>query len=183
MDRRQRKTRESIFKAFIDLLSKKDYNKITVSEIIDSADIGRSTFYSNFETKDYLLKELCEDLFCHIFDSENKNHANHNHIFSCDAPDSVFLHLLMHLQKNDNNLLVLFKCYNNEVFLKYFKANLKKLVEKHPDMFKTNKIKNLPESFRVNHIVSTFAETVKWWIDNGTKESPEKISEYFFSIV
>ena len=82
MDRRQRKTRESIFKAFIDLLSKKDYNKITVSEIIDSADIGRSTFYSNFETKDYLLKELCEDLFCHIFDSENKNHANHNHIFS-----------------------------------------------------------------------------------------------------
>ena len=35
MDRRQRKTRELIFKAFIELLSKKDFNQITVGEIIE----------------------------------------------------------------------------------------------------------------------------------------------------
>ena len=38
MDRRQRKTRESIFTAFISLLSKKDFEHITVSEIIEKAD-------------------------------------------------------------------------------------------------------------------------------------------------
>ena len=68
MDRRQKKTRENIFKAFIELLSKKHYNNITVGEIIERADVGRATFYSHFETKDFLLKELCEELFCHIFD-------------------------------------------------------------------------------------------------------------------
>ena len=67
MDRRQRKTREAIFKAFISLLSKKHYSKITVGEIIEIADIGRATFYSHFETKDFLLKELCVELFNHIF--------------------------------------------------------------------------------------------------------------------
>jgi len=40
MDRRQRKTREAIFNAFTELLSKKDFNQITVGEIIEHADIG-----------------------------------------------------------------------------------------------------------------------------------------------
>ncbi|MBR5270501.1 MAG: TetR/AcrR family transcriptional regulator, partial [Anaerotignum sp.] len=65
MDRRKRKTREAIFTAFTKLLSKKDFGQITVGEIIEKADVGRATFYAHFETKDHLLKEFCEDLFCH----------------------------------------------------------------------------------------------------------------------
>ena len=72
MDRRQRKSREAIFKAFIALLSKKHFNKITVDEIIDFADVGRATFYAHFETKDYLLRDLCADLFDHIFCVDNE---------------------------------------------------------------------------------------------------------------
>ena len=69
MDRRQRKTREAIFSAFTQLLSEKDLTQITVGDIIRQADVGRATFYAHFETKDYLLKALCEELFCHIFDA------------------------------------------------------------------------------------------------------------------
>ncbi len=54
MDRRRRKSREAIFAAFSELLSKKNFSQITVGEIIEQADIGRATFYSHFETKDYL---------------------------------------------------------------------------------------------------------------------------------
>ena len=44
-DRRITKTRKAIYSAFLQLLNQKGYETITVQEIIDLADVGRSTFY------------------------------------------------------------------------------------------------------------------------------------------
>ena len=183
MDRRQKKTREAIFSAFIELLSKKHFNQITVGEIISLADVGRATFYAHFETKDFLLKELCEELFCHIFDAMEERKEKHKHIFDCDAPSSAILHLLQHLQKNDNNILALLCCENNELFLRYFKENLKELIKSRLCLFESKKSADLPLDFWINHISATFVESVKWWIENGLKEPPETISEYFLSVI
>ena len=49
-DRRITKTRKAIYQAFLHLLNEKDYDIITVQEIIDRADVGRSTFYSHYES-------------------------------------------------------------------------------------------------------------------------------------
>lgn len=179
MDRRQRKTREAIFDAFIELLSEKDFNQITVAEIIEKADIGRATFYAHFETKDFLLKELSEELFCHIFDSATNKNNEHKHIFNCDAPDSVFLHLFKHFEKNDNNILELLAGRNNDLFLRYFKENLKELVATQQTTLDLCNNSELPQNYIINHISSTFVETVRWWVDNGMKETAEEINEYF----
>lgn len=183
MDRRQKKTREAIFHAFSELLSKKHYHQITVGEIIEKADVGRATFYAHFETKDFLLKELCEELFCHIFDAIEEGGEKHRHIFDCDAPSSVILHLLQHLQKNDNHILELLACENNELFLRYFKENLKVLIQRQPQVFGNKKGRTLPDDYWVNHISVTFVETVRWWLGNGMMESPETLSDYFLSVI
>lgn len=183
MDRRQRKTRNAIFRSFISLLSEKDFSKITVGEIIERADIGRATFYAHFETKDYLLKELCHELFCHVFDCMEKNGNRHTHIFSCDAPDSVFLHLFQHLKKNDNRILDLLSCQNNDLFLRYFKDGLLKLIESQEGYLEKSRWNELPKSFVINHIASTFVETVRWWIDGKLQKSPEEITDYFLTVI
>jgi AcrR family transcriptional regulator len=183
MDRRQRKTREAIFNALIALLSKKDFGQITVGEIIQQADIGRATFYAHFETKDDLLKALSEDLFCHIFDAMDGEDHRHQHIFDCEPPGSVFLHLFQHLKRNDNHILRLLSCPSSELFAQYFKSGLYRLIENQLPLFAARKSEKLPESFWIHHIASTFVETVRWWIENGMEQTPETVTEYFLLAV
>lgn len=183
MDRRQKKTREAIFTAFTTLLSQKNYNQISVQGIIDTADIGRTTFYAHFETKDYLLKDLCEELFGHIIDTAMGLPHGHYH-YSCGSKtDSVFLHLLRHLQENDRNILELLSSQNNEIFLRYFKSNLKKLIVIQYAEKGLLKNSTLPEDYLVNHISSSFVETVDWWVYHQMKETPEQITEYYLSVI
>lgn len=183
MDRRQKKTREAIFKAFTTLLSEKNYNQISVQEIIDAADIGRTTFYAHFETKDFLLKELCEELFDHIIDTAMGLPHGHYHYSCGNANDSVFLHLLRHLQEDDRNILELLSSQNNEMFLRYFKSNLKKLILSQYADKGLLQNSRLPEDYLVNHISSAFVETVSWWLSRKMAESPEVITEYFLATI
>lgn len=183
MDRRQRKSREAIFTSFINLLSQKSFNQITVADIIEGADVGRATFYAHFETKDFLLKELCRELFCHISDLADNGDAEHRHIFSCDTDEPVFLHLLRHLTKNDNHILELLSGQNNELFISYFKSELLRLTEKSLSDFSLGRKRELPKEFLINHIACTFVETVNWWIREKMKQSPEEIYSYFILAV
>ena len=179
VDRRQKRTREAIFNAFTLLLAKENYSQITVQQIIDTANIGRTTFYSHYETKESLLEDLCGELFGHIIDTaKGLPHGQYN--FKCGiSTDSVFLHLLRHLQENDYNILQLLSSQNNQIFLQYFKSNLQKLIQIQYAEKGLLKKSKLPENYLVHHIASSFVDTVSWWISNGMKETPEKITEYF----
>lgn len=182
MDRRQKKTRKAIFAAFTSLLAQKEFEHITVGEVIERADVGRATFYAHFETKEFLLKELCEELFCHVFDAANAV-GGHEHIFACHAPDSVFLHLFQHIQRNDNGLLELLSGKSSDLFLRYFKKDLVQLVKSRLPVFEGIKREGLPDSYWSNHIASTFVETIRWWIEHGKKESPETMAQYFHMVL
>ncbi len=174
MDRRQKKTREAIFTNFIALLSEKPYHAITVGEIIGRANVGRATFYAHFETKDFLLKELCEELFGHIADTAT-GEGN-----GCDiAEASVFLHLLNHLVTNDRHTLVLLSSQNNEIFRQYFKDGLKKLVQSQLHVADLGKGQQADGEYLINHIAASFVETVDWWLRRGRKESPSELIAYF----
>jgi AcrR family transcriptional regulator len=61
-DRRVRRTRELLRRAFLSLLQEKGYDRITVQDILDRADVGRSTFYAHYRDKDDLLRAGFEDI-------------------------------------------------------------------------------------------------------------------------
>lgn len=182
MDRRQKKTRTAIFEAFTVLLSKKQYNKITIQDIIDEANVGRSTFYAHFETKEDLLKAFCEELFEHIVASAMDHGSIHGRYSDDAAPQSMFCHILQHLERNDHNILNLFSCESSDIFLRYFKESLNELIRVQVLRDRDIRSRNLPEDFLVNHLSGSFVEMVQWWSKNGRKETPEQLDMYFKTV-
>jgi AcrR family transcriptional regulator len=62
IDRRVRRTRELLSKALTSLILEKGYERVTVQDICDRADVGRSTFYAHFQDKEELLLSGFDDL-------------------------------------------------------------------------------------------------------------------------
>ena len=183
MDRRQQKTRQAIYNAFTSLLTEKSYNNITVQNIIDEANVGRTTFYAHFETKDDLLKSVCQELFSHIIVT-TMDAAHSCGLYSeQDAPHSVFCHLLQHLKKNDNNILSLLSCKSSDLFLQYFKDSMNELIKKQFTLQTSGSNIDIPQDFLINHITGSFVEMVNWWIKGHMKQTPEELDKYFCAVI
>jgi AcrR family transcriptional regulator len=60
-DRRVTRTRKALKEALTDLILEKGYEAVTVQDVIDRADVGRSTFYAHFIDKDDLLMAILAD--------------------------------------------------------------------------------------------------------------------------
>jgi len=61
VDRRILKSQEAIKNAFIELMSEKDFDKITVKDICKGANVGNRTFYLHYLDKFDLLDKLIEE--------------------------------------------------------------------------------------------------------------------------
>ncbi|MEN3358475.1 MAG: hypothetical protein V7637_2457 [Mycobacteriales bacterium] len=61
-DRRVRRTKRIIGDAFVALILERGYDRITVQDILDRADVGRSTFYAHYRDKEALLTAAFDDM-------------------------------------------------------------------------------------------------------------------------
>ena len=62
LDRRVRRTRQLLRDALMELTLERGYDRVTVQDILDKADVGRSTFYAHYRDKDDLLVSEFEAL-------------------------------------------------------------------------------------------------------------------------
>ena len=62
IDRRVARTRTALYDALVWLIRQNDYDAIRVEDILKEADVGRSTFYAHFTSKDDLLRNSLERL-------------------------------------------------------------------------------------------------------------------------
>jgi len=170
MDRRQRKSREAIFRAFSTLLKHKRYEQITVQDIIEEADLGRSTFYAHFETKDMLLIAMCSDIFDHIFSGDLCDYSDHTQTLSAQLA-----HILWHLSQRTEDVTGILACDSGELFLSYFRDRLNTLFALHLQDFSAE----VPDDFLLNHLVGSFTEAVRWWVHSGMALSPETVADYY----
>jgi AcrR family transcriptional regulator len=69
-DRRIQRTRHALVQAFTSLLLEpRRYDQIKVSEIVERADVGRSTFYEHYKSKEEILAESIQRPFASLAQS------------------------------------------------------------------------------------------------------------------
>ena len=68
-DRRQRRTRDALRRAFITLAANRRYEDFGVGDLIAEANIGRSTFYEHYRSKDDLLRALMDGMLAELADA------------------------------------------------------------------------------------------------------------------
>ena len=170
-DRRITKTRKAIYNAFLQLLNQKDYEAITVQEIIDLADVGRSTFYSHYESKELLLDELCRYLFHHLFEREENI-----------STEAYLSHIFLHFKKNQDHVTSLLFSKND-----YFLRQLQKELEHHiyPMVAEDLQVSypNIPTSYLKHFVVTNFIETLTWWLKKGKSYKEDQVVRFYLDVM
>ena len=170
-DRRITKTRKAIYTAFLQLLNQKDYESITVQEIIDLADVGRSTFYSHYESKELLLDELCRYLFHHLFEREENI-----------TTEDYLAHIFSHFKKNQDHVTSLLFSKND-----YFLRQLQKELEHHvyPMVAENLQVSypKIPASYLKHFVVSNFIETLTWWLKKGKSYTEKEVIGFYLDVI
>lgn len=167
-DRRIERTRQSLHQALIALLLETPYDAITVQQILDRANVGRSTFYTHFKDKEDLLVSGVDNLHGILgthrrtgdpigFSRAMFEHANeYRKVYRALVLTPVWPRIRQRIQDV-----------------------LADLVRREP---RPGRSKIPPELF-VHYVASTFLSVLTWWIDRRTGMSPAEIDELFRALV
>ena len=176
-DRRSQRTQQALMDALLSLLAVKHYDEISVNDIIERANVGRSTFYAHYQTKDDLLKSGFERVLDMLIQNISFGEADQD--LRLDTTP-LFRHARGH-----------YEIYRTLVWGSGFELLTKDGHAALSAKFKESFIRFLsgtPEPAIPLAVVSySIAGTVllllKWWLDNKMPYSPEHMDEIFQQLV
>ena len=182
MDRRIKKTLNAIYVAFAETLKEKDYDEVTVEDILKRANVSRSTFYAHFKTKSDVLDSVSRNIFHHVFSHALEQEESHD-FSQASILDykHLFVHVLYHLRDESELIQSILSRSCKTEFLNTLREYMSPLIQRclKEGFFAR---KNAPEELQLRHIEESFLSSVAYWFGSGCKESPEEMIEAFVSL-
>ena len=167
-DRRSQRTRHLVSSAFVELLREKGYAAITVSDIIERANIGRSTFYSHYRDKD--------DLFVGELDRVIESLGNQNP-GPKEMPFFPSLGLFRHIGEEYELYKALLWTPGIDLLVKHLQTSLSRRIEQ--GLQSNGGEFGVPLPILANFIAGSFLTLLKWWLENKMSYSPEEMDAMF----
>ena len=178
IDRRSARTKATLQRALMSLILRKRYEAITIKDICDAADVGRSTFYAHYKGKDDLKRSGLEHLRRLLVARQKDALAKPG-----DSRERSFgfsLAMLEHARDHMAHYRALAGGRGGAVALVAIRAMLSDLVR---DELAVAAAKNyadgLPCELAVQHIVGAYMAVLTWWLDGGAKLPPHEIDTMF----
>ncbi len=163
IDRRVQKTKKYLTEALIDLILEKGYEKVTIQNIIDKANVGRSTFYSHYENKEQLLLDGHNNLKIELFKIDV-------------APEVLsFENLFIHLSKNKLLTKVMLGSRSGNVMPLFFKNNIShKIKNRYKNQLVKNTIKDI--DFLSDALGAAILSMIVSWIEDNMQFSAKEMN-------
>jgi AcrR family transcriptional regulator len=176
-DRRVRRTRELLRRALLSLIQEQGYERITVQDILDRADVGRSTFYAHYRDKDDLLLSGFEDIRLALA-------AERAAAEQAAGATGEFLQPLLtvfrHVEGHRHVWQPLVRKGGAEVVVRILRDNVTDLVREHFRSQFPDANRNQPQlEAAVQFVVGAFMGLGSWWLDNDVSYSAEELYAIF----
>jgi AcrR family transcriptional regulator len=171
-DRRTARTQRALRSALIGLLRRKDYDAITVQEIIDEADVGRSTFYAHCSGKDQLLRLSLQMLRTELTATQHIERARRG------EPGLAFsLPVLEHVREHRDLYPSLAHGRGRELFMSELRFVVSELVRS--DIAELPAVTGVPLEIRIQYVVGAFMAVLTWWIEHKLRSAPVEVDGMF----
>jgi AcrR family transcriptional regulator len=174
-DRRVRRTRDLLRRALQELIIEQGYDRITVQEILDRADVGRSTFYAHYRDKDDLLESGFEDVRMAIEAERDAVEHGRPKTALLDPLLAVFRHAEGHRRFWE----ALSRKGGADVLIRMVRQSVDDLIREHfRDQFPiTDRGKRLEPAIRF--VAGACIEMLLWWVESEEVLSAEQIHADF----
>lgn len=178
-DRRIRKTHELLREALASLIAEKPYDSIVVKEILDRADVGRSTFYTHFRDKDDLLVSSVHEMVESVQSAALRRSGSwYERIVWFSLP--IFEYHYGHRHAAGGALGGRGRAIHHERLQQVLSEMIADTVKRELQSRGKPKIS---ADVVVRYVASTFGLVLNWWLENRYPVPPKQADEAFRALV
>lgn len=174
-DPRVRRTRDTLGDALIALMQERPFDDITVQQVLDRAEVGRSTFYAHYRDKDDLFISDIEEFLQHIAAYLTRTGAAAERVVPARE---TFAHLadqreLLRAMKEAGKLDDVMELWRG-IFARSIEERLR---------LAGVEMEGVELAVYAAGLSGSFAAMVGWWIDQKMRMSPEDMDALFHRMV
>lgn len=160
------------------LILEKGYEEVTVAEICDSANVGRSTFYGHFTCKEDLRRHGVDHVRQAIV-HQHREAVSENGDLHC-RPLAFTLTILEHARDHLDRHKALVGSDGGSVILATIRQTLSDLVrDELASRAEKDSVDAIPRDLIIQYVVGAFMDVLTWWLNGGAKLSPEQVDVMF----
>lgn len=170
------RSRKMIRESFLELLKEKNISKITVTDIVNKADLNRSTFYAHYSD----VRAITEEMENEVIDKMIEILKKFEFKSFFNNPTPLLLEVSRFLENNQNTYKILLKVNDAETFLKKLKNEFAKYMLSDtdiPEHLKNSKMVNLRISYFSGGIVNMYQDWFNGKLDCSLNDIALEVSK------
>ena len=176
-DRRVQRTRELLQKALIELISERSYDAITIQDIVDRANVGRTTFYLHYHSKDELFVS-CHEAIVSQFRIGLLHSLSREELLSLEAPHGM-TSAYRHLEEARALLYSVFQGKDSLLILRRMRDWSARDTDANLRSAFPNEESLIPLDVLALYLAGAQIGLVQWWLEKRQPHTLESLAQIF----